>query len=158
MCWWPVDTHIPHALHSPRSFTLGNSLHFWVSKSASVKWRSLLYHLFSRVCTKWSEVWKVLGTVPAKKNHTQSILCKGKGHFQNTRAREVSPWSLKELQNVGQIKVIIKRQKWKGAPGGSVVKNPPANEGDTGSIPALGRSHMPWSQLSLYPTTTEPVL
>ena len=26
-----------------------------------------------------------------------------------------------------------------GFPGGSVVKNPPANAGDTGSIPGLGR-------------------
>ena len=30
-------------------------------------------------------------------------------------------------------------------PGGTVVKNPPANAGDTGSIPGLGRSHMPQS-------------
>ena len=29
-----------------------------------------------------------------------------------------------------------------GFPGGSVVKNPPANAGDTASIPGLGRSHM----------------
>ena len=28
---------------------------------------------------------------------------------------------------------------------GSVVKNPPANAGDMGSIPGLGRSHMPRS-------------
>ena len=28
-------------------------------------------------------------------------------------------------------------------PGGAVVKNPPANAGDTGLIPGLGRSHMP---------------
>ena len=28
-------------------------------------------------------------------------------------------------------------------PGGSVVKNPPANARDTGSIPDLGRSHRP---------------
>ena len=27
-------------------------------------------------------------------------------------------------------------------PGGSVVKNPPANPGDTGSIPGQGGSHM----------------
>ena len=27
-----------------------------------------------------------------------------------------------------------------GFPGGSVVKNPPANAGDVGSIPGLGRS------------------
>ena len=28
-------------------------------------------------------------------------------------------------------------------PGGAVVKHPPANAGDTGSIPGLGRPHMP---------------
>ena len=37
-------------------------------------------------------------------------------------------------------------QEWEaGLPGGSLVKNPPANAGDTGSIPDPGRSHMPWS-------------
>ena len=30
-------------------------------------------------------------------------------------------------------------------PGGAVVKYPPANEGDTGSSPGPGRSHMPRS-------------
>ena len=30
-------------------------------------------------------------------------------------------------------------------PGGTVVKNPPANAGDTGSIPGPARSHMPQS-------------
>ena len=29
-------------------------------------------------------------------------------------------------------------------PGGPVVKDPPANTGDRGWIPAPGRSHMPW--------------
>ncbi|XP_061066516.1 NFU1 iron-sulfur cluster scaffold homolog, mitochondrial isoform X2 [Eubalaena glacialis] len=32
-----------------------------------------------------------------------------------------------------------------GFPGGAVFKNPPATAGDTGLIPGLGRSHMPWS-------------
>ena len=32
-----------------------------------------------------------------------------------------------------------------GFPGGTVVKNLPANAGDMGSSPGLGRSHMPWS-------------
>ena len=32
-----------------------------------------------------------------------------------------------------------------GFPGGTVVKNPPANAGDVGSSPDPGRSHMPWS-------------
>ena len=30
-------------------------------------------------------------------------------------------------------------------PRGAVVKNSPANAGDTGSSPGLGRSHVPWS-------------
>ena len=33
----------------------------------------------------------------------------------------------------------------KGFPGGAVVENMPANTGDTGSSPGLGRSHMPRS-------------
>lgn len=35
----------------------------------------------------------------------------------------------------------VKKQTW-GFPGASVVENPPANAGDTGSIPDLGESHM----------------
>ena len=35
--------------------------------------------------------------------------------------------------------------KFGGFPGGAVVKNPPANAGDTGSSPGPGRSHMPRS-------------
>ena len=37
-----------------------------------------------------------------------------------------------------------KRGTW-GFPGGAVVENLPANAGDTGSSPGLGRSHMPRS-------------
>ena len=33
----------------------------------------------------------------------------------------------------------------RGFPGGSMVKNPPANAGDRGSIPGPGGSHMPQS-------------
>ena len=35
----------------------------------------------------------------------------------------------------------IKSKCW-GFPGGAVVKNPPANAGDTGSSPGPGRSHV----------------
>ena len=36
-------------------------------------------------------------------------------------------------------------------PGGPVMKNPPANAGDTGSIPGLRRSHMPWGNSVFVP-------
>ena len=37
---------------------------------------------------------------------------------------------------------VIKNMKFWDFPGGTVVKNPPANVGDTGLSPGLGRSHM----------------
>ena len=43
--------------------------------------------------------------------------------------------------------VVFKLLKWKllGFPGGAVVKNLPANAGDTGLSPGPGRPHMLWS-------------
>ena len=38
-----------------------------------------------------------------------------------------------------------------GFPGGAVVESPPANAGDTGSSPGLGRSHVPWSNWAREP-------
>ena len=41
---------------------------------------------------------------------------------------------------------VLKRMwVYRDFPGGTVVKNPPANAGDTGLIPGPRRSHMPWS-------------
>ena len=45
--------------------------------------------------------------------------------------------------------VHIKKKKNLGFPGGSVVENLPANAGDTGSSPDLGRSHMLAERLGL---------
>ena len=49
-----------------------------------------------------------------------------------------SDFALVEL-NINNKKVT------RGFPGGAVVKNPPANAGDTGLSPGPGRSHMPQS-------------
>ena len=40
---------------------------------------------------------------------------------------------------------VIKILNFWDFPGGTVVKNPPANAWGTGSIPSLGKSHVPWS-------------
>ena len=53
--------------------------------------------------------------------------------------------SLTRLKN---MKFPIKKQNTENSrefPGGSVVKNLPANAGDMGSIPGPGRFHMPHS-------------
>ena len=39
----------------------------------------------------------------------------------------------------------LSKREDRGFPGGTVVENLPANAGDTGSSPGLGRSHMPRS-------------
>ena len=43
------------------------------------------------------------------------------------------------------MEIVLLKMYKEGFPGGAVVKNPPANAGDTGSSPGLGRSHMPRS-------------
>ena len=45
----------------------------------------------------------------------------------------------------------IKKRMTLGFPGGAVVKNLPANAGDMGSSPGLGRSHMPRSSWAREP-------
>ena len=47
--------------------------------------------------------------------------------------------------NVNGLTSSIKRKRFSGFAGGSVVENLPATAGHTGSSPGLGRSHMPQS-------------
>ena len=52
------------------------------------------------------------------------------------------------MQGINMLRKVLvgtfKKYK-EGFPGGTVVKNLPANAGDMGSSPGLGRSHMPRS-------------
>ena len=87
----------------------------------------------------------------------------------------VQPKSLKAIRGhlvqpplFTQTRIEDKETEAWGFPSGTVVGNPPANAGDTGSCPGPGRSHMPRSNsahapqlLSLHftahkATTTEP--
>ena len=71
---------------------------------------------------------------------------------------------LGHMSNIPKINEAIKAIP-RGFPGGAVVKNLPANAGDTGLSPGPGRSHMPWSNearapqlLSLHSRACEPQL
>ena len=55
----------------------------------------------------------------------------------NTFSMGKPDWNLKSKLDVKSF--------LQGFPGGTVVKNPPANAGDMGLSPGLGRSHMPRS-------------
>ena len=67
----------------------------------------------------------------------------------NSRITEAQEWiseledTMVEIAATKQNKEKrMKRMEDRDFPHGAVVKNPPANAGDTGSIPGLGGSHM----------------
>ena len=55
-----------------------------------------------------------------------------------------TPW-VEQREGEKRKEHLIQRHITRDFPGGAVVKNPPANAGDTGSSPGPGRSHMSWS-------------
>ena len=63
----------------------------------------------------------------------------------NSRAKNIDP-----LLD-GTVSASALRRVYEGFPGGAVVENLPANAGDKGSSPGLGRSHMPWSNWAREP-------
>ena len=70
---------------------------------------------------------------------------KGDGHGLAGLARPMFPRqgeSMGESSGTTLLNVLVESSLWfaMGFPGGSVVKNPPANAGDRGSIPMSGRS------------------
>ena len=68
-------------------------------------------------------------------------------NFREKNIKNTNTWRLNNmLLNNQEITEEIKKEINKyleGFPGGAVVKNLPANAGDTGSSTGLGRSHMP---------------
>ena len=55
------------------------------------------------------------------------------------------PWALATPDTLIQSGIEGTLRWVQGFPGGAMVKNPPANAGDTGLSPGPGRSHMPRS-------------
>ena len=91
------------------------------------------------------------------------------GAWVRSLVRELDPTCMPQLRSTpaatktqSNLKYINKINILKNInmdfPGGSVVKNLPANAGDTGSIPGPGRSHMPRSNKASEPQLLKPVL
>ena len=92
---------------------------------------------------------KTLKVAREKRQNVRSLLVRDSAgretvgqHPQSMKERSCQPSAIypaKLFKNSGEIKIF------QGFPGGTVDENLPANAGDTGSSPGLGRSHMPWS-------------
>ena len=88
----------------------------------------------------------------AKLRHETSLFksrFEAKRYFSDKWGNSMKDWVRAErlliLSSVMRtLRLCLKRQCWD-LSGGAVAGNPPANTGDTGSIPGLGRCHMPWS-------------
>ena len=85
---------------------------------------------FSLQILFWEE-WHVLF------NQRDYFFNPGSATFQQCKHRIVTSFKIKMNEQ--------------GFPGGALVENLPANAGDTGSSPGLGRSHMPWSNWACEP-------
>ena len=70
-----------------------------------------------------------------------------KGRMERERGREKG----REIKKREKKKKTKMKKKKKGFPGGAVVENLPADAGNTGSSPGLGRSHMPQSDWTCEP-------
>ena len=66
-----------------------------------------------------------------------------RGIGENVASRKQEQAAVTKGLSDDNNKQRIKNQRTRDFPGGAVVKNPPANAGDTGLIPGPGRSHMP---------------
>ena len=66
---------------------------------------------------------------------------------ENTSRQMKIKTQLSKIYGILGTSLVVQwlRLRLLGFPGGAVVENLPANSGDMGSIPGLGRSHMPRS-------------
>ena len=92
--------------------------------------------------SKQGDLWVELGAPldwVVMEGLSEEVTVKWRAHWKD-RARDAKLWE----KHLRQKDLLV--QKFKvGFPGGTVVKNPPANAGDTGSSPGPGRYHMPQS-------------
>ena len=63
----------------------------------------------------------------------------------------IKKWAEDLNRHFSKEDIQMVKKHMKGFPGGAVVENLPANAGDTGSSPGLGRSHMLWSNWAREP-------
>ena len=96
-----------------------------------------LREIYSSKMREWAITWQVFLL-----RHLWTPL---EGIWLNLSKEERLRFLLWKFLHKSRTLSTLQKKDNMGFPGGAVVKNPPANAGDTGSSPGLGRSHMPRS-------------
>ena len=124
----------PHSLDVAVKTARGQTL------ACGLRWAHCLFYWNTALLICLHSLWMLL-----YHNDNNEYLWQKLHSLQNLRYLVPGPLE-KNLLNSGQdcLDSSPKSVTWD-FPGGAVVKNPPANAGDTGSSPGPGRSHMPWS-------------
>ena len=135
--------------------TAWNSFFWWLffSKGSKISsWKVTKVDLYRRLQDGFQWIrWRHLPP--------SAIEAKGLNFMTNKESRITKgPFCMSWVYSILEITFIYLKIRLLGFPGGSAVKNPPANVGDTDSIPGSGRCHIPWSKLRPHATTIEPAL
>ena len=132
----------PYNVHSSALFTIAKTckqpIHRWMDKERLPRWpRGKESACQCRRCKKLG-LYPWARKIPQRRKwHPTLVFLPGKSHgrgaWQDTVHGVTEIWT--QLNDWAHTHILF----------GSVVKNPPANAGDVGSIPDLGGSHMPRS-------------
>ena len=144
-CWLSCHSQgpEPHALLSSYDEHMSCAHYHWVLVSNLQLHSSIIFHKslnFSRaVSSPVSVQW-------FRPDSLEVDGGKGRPRLAPTSMLESVSKRLRHL-----ARPMVKNPEVRDFPGGTVVGSPPANAGDTGSIPGLGGSHMPWSNWARVP-------
>ena len=102
----------------------------------------------------WRTVWRFLQKLKLELPYDPAIptlgICPEKTIIQKDTCTPMFIATLFKITRTWKQLKCPSTEEW-GFPGGAVVENLPANAGDTGSSPGLGRSHMPRSNWAREP-------
>ena len=157
--FWPPKQRHTLRLHTHTARPL---LHTLPLRNATDSYSDVIY---SPLCGWHPHLHPQLCTAPCKLSQISWPHLRATASQINPIKPGPTPYSLTSINSLTITQDQCVKSRFPGFHGGAVVKNPPANAGDTGSSPGLGRSHMPRSNearepqlLSLRSRAREPQL
>ena len=154
-CILILKTVIFHFIYSIISIALGFCCCPWAFSSCHIQGPFVVVHglLVAGISRCWAQAlgsWASVVAAHRLSSCGTRFSCSAAcgiftGWGSNSHSPALAGGFLSTVPPEKSIILFILKNMILGFPGGSVVKYLPANAGDPGSIPSVGRSHMPWS-------------